>query len=57
MTNNNGLRLLGWAYGGLTAIVLLVGFLVVTAHVNASAPAYAGSADTSSADRFAVLPQ
>ena len=57
MTNNNGLRLLGWAYGGLTAIVLLVGFLVVTAHVNASAPAYAGSADTSSTDRFAVLPQ
>lgn len=57
MTNNNGLRLLGWAYGGLTAIVLLVGFLVVTAHVNASAPAYPSSTDASSIDRFAVLPQ
>lgn len=56
MTNKNGLRLLGWAYGGLTAVVLLVAFIVVTAHVNASAPAYAG-ADIGSADRFAVLPQ
>ena len=57
MTNTNGLRLLGWAYGGLTAAVLLVTILVVTTHVNASAPAYAGAADTSSVDRFAVLPQ
>lgn len=52
MTNKNGLRLLGWAYGGLTAVVLLVAFLVVTAHVNASVPAYAGSTE-----RFAVLPR
>lgn len=51
MTDRKGLRLLGFAYGGLTAIVLLVAFLVVTAHVNASAPAYAGSTE-----RFAVLP-
>lgn len=54
MTNKNGLQLLGWAYGGLTAVVLLVAFLVVTAHVNASAPAYAGSSES---ERLAVLPQ
>ena len=52
MTDKNGLRLLGWAYGGLTAIILVVAFFVVTAHVNASAPAYAGSAE-----RFAILPK
>ena len=51
MTDNKGLRLLGWAFGGLTAIVLLVGFLVVTAHLNAPVQAQA-----SPADRFAVLP-
>ena len=52
MTNRNGLRLLGLAYGGLTAIVLLVAFIVVSAHVNASAPAFAGSTE-----RFATLPK
>jgi hypothetical protein len=52
MTDKKGLRLLGWAYGGVTAIVLLVAFVVVTAHVNASAPAHAGSTE-----RLAVLPE
>lgn len=52
MTDKKGLRLLGWAYGGLTAVILVVAFLVVTAHVNASAPAYAGSTE-----RFAILPE
>lgn len=51
MTNNKGLRLLGWAYGGLTAIVLMVAFIVVTAHVNAPVTAHA-----SATERFAVLP-
>ena len=52
MTNKNGLQLLGWAYGGLTAAVLLVATLVVTAHVNASAPGFAGATE-----QVAVLPQ
>lgn len=41
-TDKKGLRLLGWAYGGLTAIVLLVAFAVVTAHLNAPVKANAG---------------
>lgn len=52
MTDKKGLRLLGWAYGGLTAIVLLVAFTVVSAHVNAPVAAHA-----SSTERFAVLPR
>ncbi len=51
MTNRNGLRLLGWAYGGLTVAVLLVAFVVVTAHLNAPVKAHAGSNE-----HFAVLP-
>lgn len=52
MADKKGLWLLGWAYGGLTAIVVLVAFIVVSAHVNAPAPAYAGETE-----RFAILPE
>ena len=44
MTDNKVLRLLGWAYGGLTAIVVLVAFTVVIANLNGPASA---SDDTS----------
>lgn len=27
-------RLIGWAYGGVTAIIVLIALIVVTAHVN-----------------------
>lgn len=35
VANQNGLRLIGWAYGGLAMTVALVAFLVVSAQINA----------------------
>jgi len=58
MTDQKGLRLIGFAYGGLTAVVLLVAVLVVTAHLNAPTPAWAGaSIEAGASERLAVLPQ
>ncbi len=34
MANQNGLRLIGWAYGGLALTVALVAFVVVSAQIN-----------------------
>jgi hypothetical protein len=34
MADRKELRLIGWAYGGVTAIVALIALIVVTAHVN-----------------------
>lgn len=34
MANRNGLRLIGWAYGGVTAMVVLTAFMVVSAKLN-----------------------
>jgi hypothetical protein len=34
MTHRHGLRLIGWAYAGVVAIVALIAFVVVTSHVN-----------------------
>lgn len=34
MTNARVFRLIGWAYGSLTAIIILIALVVVTAHVN-----------------------
>jgi hypothetical protein len=39
MANRKGLRLLGWAYGGLTAIVSVIAIVVVTAHINTAVEA------------------
>jgi hypothetical protein len=35
MSNGKVFRLIGFAYGGLTAIIILIAFLVVTAHIDA----------------------
>jgi hypothetical protein len=32
-------RLIGWAYGGVTAIIVLIALVVVTAHVNTAVEA------------------
>jgi phage-related holin len=34
VANQKGLRLVGWAYGGLAMTVMLVAFMVVSAHIN-----------------------
>jgi hypothetical protein len=34
MADRNGLRLVGWFYGGVTAIISLIALVVVSAHVN-----------------------
>lgn len=34
MADRRGLRLIGWAYGGVVAIITLIALVVVTAHVN-----------------------
>ena len=44
MANRNGLRLIGWAYGGVTAIIAVIALVVVTAHVNTAIEAHPGTA-------------
>ncbi len=39
MANQNGLRLIGWAYGGLALTVAAVAFIVVSAQINAQVQA------------------
>jgi hypothetical protein len=34
VANQKGLRLVGWAYGGLAATVALIAFVVVSAQIN-----------------------
>jgi hypothetical protein len=34
MADRNGLRLVGWFYGGVTAIIGLIALVVVSAHLN-----------------------
>ena len=34
MAGRNGLRLVGWFYGGVTAIIGLIALMVVSAHLN-----------------------
>ena len=51
MANQNGLRLIGWAYGGLAATVGIIGFLVVSAQINGEVQARSGTEA-----RFARLP-
>jgi hypothetical protein len=34
MAHRNGLRLVGWLYGGVTAVIGLIALAVVTAHLN-----------------------
>jgi hypothetical protein len=34
MANRKELRLIGWAYGGVTAIIAAIALVVVTAHIN-----------------------
>jgi hypothetical protein len=34
VANQNGLRLIGWAYGGLALTVAVVAFIVVSAQIN-----------------------
>jgi hypothetical protein len=34
MPDRHGLRLIGWAYGGIVAIVAVIAFVVVTSNVN-----------------------
>lgn len=43
MADRRGLRLIGWAYGGVTAIVALIALVVVTAHVNSAVEARSGA--------------
>ena len=53
MANQNGLRLIGWAYGGLAVTVALVAFLVVSAQINAQVHA---SVEARADSQFARLP-
>jgi hypothetical protein len=39
MPNRRGLRLIGWAYGGVVAIVALIAFFVVTSNLDMSVEA------------------
>lgn len=34
MADRNGLRLVGWFYGGVTAVIALIAIVVVVAHIN-----------------------
>lgn len=52
MANRNGLRLIGFAYGGLTAMVAVVAAVVVTAQINMPLEARAGVAE-----QVVVLPR
>jgi hypothetical protein len=47
MADRKGLRLIGWAYGGVTAIVALIALVVVTAHVNTAVEARSDAIVTS----------
>jgi hypothetical protein len=47
MADRKDLRLIGWAYGGVTAIVALIALVVVTAHVNTAVEARPDTAMTS----------
>lgn len=40
MTDRRGLRLVGFAYGGVVAIVALIALVVVTSHVNMAVEAH-----------------
>jgi hypothetical protein len=40
MANRRGLRLVGFAYGGVVAIVALIALVVVTSHVNMAVEAH-----------------
>lgn len=51
MADRNGLRLIGWVYGGLTVAVALIALMVVTSHIDAAA-----EAGTGIGERLAVLP-
>ncbi len=51
MANQTGLRLVGWAYGGLALMVAVTAFVVVSAQINGQVEARAGDES-----RFARLP-
>lgn len=34
MVDRHGLRLIGWVYGGVVAVVAIIAFLLVTSNVN-----------------------
>lgn len=51
MADRQGLRLVGWAYGALAAVVAVTAFVVVSAHINGKVQARPG-ADA----QFARLP-
>ena len=50
MADRNGLRVVGWAYGALTAVVVAVALVVVSSHLNAPVEARTG------AQHFEMLP-
>ncbi len=39
MPDRNGLRLIGWAYGCVVAIIALITLVVVTGHINTAVEA------------------
>ncbi len=51
MADRNGLRVIGWAYGALTAVVIAVALVVVSSHLNAPVEARTGAAQ-----HFEMLP-
>jgi len=44
MTDRQGLKLIGWAYGGVVAVVAVIAFLVVSSNVNIAVEARPDSA-------------
>ena len=51
MANQKGLRLVGWAYGGLALFVAVTAFIVVSAQINSQV-----QARTETGAKFARLP-
>ena len=47
MADRNGLRLVGWVYGAMTAIVIAVALTVVVAHLNSPVEARASNLEFS----------